>query len=66
MELMYTQEQQAFRSEVRSWLAENVPTERLPSFDTAEGFEAHREWERTLPKELGHGDLADRVRWARV
>jgi len=28
-----------------------VPSERLPSFDTAEGFELHRDWERTLAKD---------------
>ena len=50
MDLVYTEQQQAFRAEVRDWLAANVPSERLPSFDTAEGFEAHREWERTLAK----------------
>jgi alkylation response protein AidB-like acyl-CoA dehydrogenase len=50
MDLMYTQEQQTFRAEVRKWLAAHVPSERLPSFDTAEGFEAHRQWERTLAK----------------
>jgi len=38
----------AFRDEVRTFLAENIPTEPLPSMDTAEGFEAHRAWERTL------------------
>lgn len=37
----------AFRSEVRSWLAANVPSS-LPAMDTAEGFEAHRAWERQL------------------
>ncbi|MFN3602437.1 MAG: acyl-CoA dehydrogenase family protein [Dietzia sp.] len=39
---------QEFRLEVRQWLAENVPTEPLPHMDTREGFEAHREWERTM------------------
>ena len=38
MDLVYTEQQQAFRAEVRDWLAANVPSERLPSFDTAEGF----------------------------
>jgi len=38
----------AFRDEVRTFLAENIPAEPLPSMDTAEGFEAHRAWERTL------------------
>jgi alkylation response protein AidB-like acyl-CoA dehydrogenase len=37
----------AFRDEVRSWLASNVPPS-LPSMDTPEGFEAHRAWERQL------------------
>ncbi|MBC6448266.1 acyl-CoA dehydrogenase family protein [Actinokineospora xionganensis] len=37
----------AFRDEVRAWLAVHVPG-GLPSMDTAEGFAAHREWERTL------------------
>ena len=50
MDLVYTEQQQAFRAEIRDWLAANVPSERLPSFDTAEGFEAHREWERTLAR----------------
>ncbi|WP_194861950.1 acyl-CoA dehydrogenase family protein [Dietzia sp. SYD-A1] len=39
---------QEFRLEVRDWLAENVPTEPLPHMDTREGFEAHRQWERTM------------------
>jgi alkylation response protein AidB-like acyl-CoA dehydrogenase len=37
----------AFRDEVRAWLAAHVPA-GLPSMDTAEGFAAHREWERVL------------------
>ena len=48
MDLSYTPEQEAFRAEVRQWLAEYVPTEPLTSFDTEAGFAAHREWERTL------------------
>ena len=44
MDLRYTDEQVAFRGEVRAWLEANVPQKALPSFDTAEGFEAHREW----------------------
>ena len=48
MDLTYTPAQETFRAEVRAWLAEHVPAGRLPSFDTAEGFEAHRAWERTL------------------
>ncbi len=38
----------AFRAEVRDWLAEHVPAEPLASLDTAEGFERHRAWEREL------------------
>jgi alkylation response protein AidB-like acyl-CoA dehydrogenase len=48
MDLRYTEEQIVFREEVRKWREANVPKTPLPSFDTAEGFEAHREWERTL------------------
>jgi alkylation response protein AidB-like acyl-CoA dehydrogenase len=48
MDLRYTPEQDAFRAEVRGWLAANVPAEPLPSFDTKEGFEAHRRWEARL------------------
>ncbi|SEG93731.1 Acyl-CoA dehydrogenase [Thermomonospora echinospora] len=38
----------AFRDEARAWLHEHVPRTPLPNMDTAEGFEAHREWEATL------------------
>lgn len=48
MNINYTKAQTQFRSEVREWLATHVPKERLPSFDTAEGFELHRQWEATL------------------
>ena len=48
MQLQYTTQQEAFRQEVRSWLAAHVPKQSLPSLDTAEGFELHRDWERTL------------------
>jgi alkylation response protein AidB-like acyl-CoA dehydrogenase len=56
----------AFRDEVRDFLAANV--RRLPSMDSPHGFEAHREWERTLadarlsvvswPVELGGRDAS--------
>jgi len=72
MELSYTPEQQAFRREVRAWLAENVPSEPLASYDTREGFEQHREWERRLfdnrlsmvmwPEHLG-GRGCDLIDW---
>lgn len=48
MRFAYTQEEADFRGEVRDWLRANVPKSPLPSFDTAEGFATHREWERRL------------------
>jgi alkylation response protein AidB-like acyl-CoA dehydrogenase len=53
MNLRFTTEQERFRAEVRSWLEAHAPTASqgtgpLPSLDTAEGFEAHRAWERVL------------------
>ncbi len=72
MDLDFTTAQDAFRKEVRAWLSEHVPADPLPSFDTAEGFEAHRVWERTLhaggyamvpwPVEYG-GRGADLLEW---
>jgi alkylation response protein AidB-like acyl-CoA dehydrogenase len=72
MDLSYTPEQDAFRREVRSWLEAHVPSEPLASFDTAEGFEAHRRWEHELnaggfamvpwPVEYG-GRGADLLEW---
>ncbi len=72
MDLTFTPGQQALRAEVRDWLAANVPTEPLPSLDTAEGFAAHRDWERRLhearlavvtwPQEYG-GRGADVLDW---
>ncbi len=48
MDLGWSPEEQAFRAEVRAWLAGNVPAEPLPSGDTREGFARHLEWERRL------------------
>jgi alkylation response protein AidB-like acyl-CoA dehydrogenase len=72
MDLTYTPQQQAFRKEARAWLEANVPAEPLPSFDTAEGFAAHRAWEARLdaggysmvpwPVEYG-GRGADLLEW---
>jgi alkylation response protein AidB-like acyl-CoA dehydrogenase len=72
MDLSYTPRQEAFRSEARAWLEANVPAEPLRSFDTPEGFEAHRAWERKLhaggwamvpwPVEYG-GRGADLLEW---
>jgi alkylation response protein AidB-like acyl-CoA dehydrogenase len=61
-----------FRAEVRDWLRANVPAEPLPSLDTADGFAAHRDWERRLfdarlavvtwPQKYGGRD-ADMLDW---
>jgi alkylation response protein AidB-like acyl-CoA dehydrogenase len=48
MDLSYTPEQEAFRSQLRTWLGQNVPTPALASPGTREAFEAHRDWERRL------------------
>ncbi|PRX51214.1 alkylation response protein AidB-like acyl-CoA dehydrogenase [Prauserella shujinwangii] len=48
MDLDLDEHARAFRAEVRDWLAEHVPGTPLPSFDTAEGFARHREWEALL------------------
>jgi alkylation response protein AidB-like acyl-CoA dehydrogenase len=72
MDLTYSAEQDAFRAEVRAWLNEHVPKTPLASFDTAEGFEAHRAWEAELnagrwsavtwPEDYGGRGL-DLIRW---
>ena len=48
MDLTWSEEEQAFRHEARTWLTAHVPPEPLPSGDTRAGFAAHLEWERTL------------------
>ncbi|MFD8543280.1 acyl-CoA dehydrogenase family protein [Streptomyces sp. NPDC059649] len=48
MDLVFTAAEEAFRAEARAWLAAHVPPVPLPSLETAEGFAAHREWERRL------------------
>ncbi|MDC3401873.1 acyl-CoA dehydrogenase family protein [Alphaproteobacteria bacterium] len=58
MIIEYTTEQNQFRQQVRAWLQEHAPKERLPSLDTAEGFELHRAWEKTL-----HQDNWGMVTW---
>jgi alkylation response protein AidB-like acyl-CoA dehydrogenase len=72
MDLRFSDEEEAFRQEARGWLEANVPDPALPSFDTAEGFEAHRAWEKRLheagwavvswPGEYG-GRGVDLVEW---
>ncbi|MET9827912.1 acyl-CoA dehydrogenase family protein [Streptomyces sp. NPDC006385] len=48
MDLSFSPAEDAFRAEARAWLAAHVPDTPLPSLETAEGFAAHRAWERTL------------------
>ncbi|WP_028654129.1 acyl-CoA dehydrogenase family protein [Nocardioides sp. J54] len=72
MDLELSDSELAFQAEARAWLAENVPAEPLPSLDTPEGFELHREWEARLsaarwsvvswPEEY-HGRGASLVEW---
>ncbi|MDL4777409.1 MULTISPECIES: acyl-CoA dehydrogenase family protein [Thermomonosporaceae] len=47
MDLEFTPAERAFRAEVRDWLAANDPGP-LPSMDTPEGFDLHRDWEARL------------------
>jgi alkylation response protein AidB-like acyl-CoA dehydrogenase len=72
MDLDFDAADEAFRTEVRDWLATHVPAPPLPSLETAEGFAAHREWEATLsagrwsviswPEEFG-GRGSSLLRW---
>ncbi|GAB3741655.1 acyl-CoA dehydrogenase family protein [Nocardiopsis nanhaiensis] len=48
MDLDYTDAEQRFRAEMRTWLRANVPPSTLPSLETEAGFDEHREWERVL------------------
>ncbi|WP_407548879.1 acyl-CoA dehydrogenase family protein [Streptomyces sp. Pv4-95] len=48
MDLAHTPEDEEFRRTARAWLSAHVPAVPLPSLETADGFAAHREWERTL------------------
>ncbi len=48
MDLSWGDADEAFRDEVRGWLADNVPSPPLPSGDTRAGFAAHVDWERRL------------------
>ena len=51
MNIEFTSKQKEFREEIRAWLSAHVPKKRLKSFDTEEGFEQHRDWERILAKD---------------
>ena len=48
MNIHYSEQQKQFRQEVRVWLKEHVPKKPLPSLDTEQGFELHRQWEKRL------------------
>ncbi|KOT96637.1 acyl-CoA dehydrogenase [Streptomyces sp. NRRL F-5755] len=58
MDLELAPQDEEFRQEARDWLAAHVPAEPLPSLETAEGFAAHRTWEREL-----HGGRWSAVTW---
>jgi alkylation response protein AidB-like acyl-CoA dehydrogenase len=72
MDLNYSDHHQAFRAQIRAWLQHNLPSQPLQSFDTAEGFQQHRDWEAKLnagrwgmvtwPEELG-GRSCDLIEW---
>jgi alkylation response protein AidB-like acyl-CoA dehydrogenase len=77
VDLRFTQAQEEFRAEARRWLEANVPSSSngsgpLESFDTREGFAAHRSWERRMydarwsvvswPEEFG-GRSAGLIEW---
>ncbi|MET9760677.1 acyl-CoA dehydrogenase family protein [Streptomyces sp. NPDC006372] len=72
MDLDFTPAEEDFRYEARDWLDSHVPAVPLPSLETAGGFAAHREWERTLfadrwsavswPEEFG-GRGASLLKW---
>lgn len=58
MDLTFSEAEEAFRADCRSWLADNVPEAPLPSGDTARGFALHLEWEKRL-----HADRWSVVSW---
>ncbi|SES11172.1 acyl-CoA dehydrogenase family protein [Streptomyces qinglanensis] len=60
MDLDLSAAQEEFRAAARNWLRAHVPAEPLPSLETAEGFAAHRDWERAL-----HGGGWSAVSWPR-
>lgn len=48
MDLRLNESQLSFRDEVRTWLRENVPSEKFAPYSTEEGLAQHRAWERRL------------------
>jgi len=72
VDLELSESELAFQAEAREWLQAHVPSEPLPSMDTADGFAAHQEWERKLADarwavvswpEKYHGRGASLVEW---
>ncbi|HTO00399.1 MAG TPA: acyl-CoA dehydrogenase family protein [Microthrixaceae bacterium] len=51
MDLTWSESEDGFRSEARTWLEANVPDPALESGDTAAGFAAHLEWEHRLAED---------------
>lgn len=72
MDLAYTPDQDAFRAEVRAWMAAHVPAHPLKTLEGREGFDQHVAWERELasgnwgmvtwPEAYGGRGL-DLIRW---
>ncbi|HVW31163.1 MAG TPA: acyl-CoA dehydrogenase family protein [Acidimicrobiia bacterium] len=68
MDIGWTPEEEAFRAEVRGWLAANKPALPMPSGDSAAGVGVHLDWERRLfdagwavvswPREYGGRDAS--------
>jgi alkylation response protein AidB-like acyl-CoA dehydrogenase len=48
MHLNFTDEQHAFRAEVRAWMEAHVPKDALVTLECREGYDQHVAWERTL------------------
>ncbi|HLR98086.1 MAG TPA: acyl-CoA dehydrogenase family protein, partial [Mycolicibacillus parakoreensis] len=48
MDLQFDADTEAFRAEVREFLAANTAAFPTRSYDTAEGFEQHRRWDKVL------------------
>ena len=51
MDLTWSESEQSFRDDARTWLESNVPDPGLPSGDTREGFDLHLEWEYRLAED---------------
>ncbi|MGI9124129.1 MAG: acyl-CoA dehydrogenase family protein, partial [Mycobacterium sp.] len=72
MDLDFDDKTCEFRDEVRAFLADNTDSFPAKSYDTAEGFEQHRRWDRVLfdaglsviawPREYGGRD-ATLLQW---